>query len=124
MTEFSLREAIQDGVRFATGEPVTFGFARNLDSAPPAPAGDPYQQRLEPAGLYVVAASPGAVAPPGWVLGTARLESPLVIDFNTDPASLYGPTSWKARLSQLYGSTGRALTDALVAEWYDSVVTV
>jgi len=114
--------------RFETGRPVTVHFVRGTRASPmPAPGGpDHYQQRLEPAGRYMVHnPNPGAL-PPGWEKGVVRFESPLVLPLNTVPGGpIYDEHSWKVALqAEFGGKTGRALSLAILRAGYDAVVTV
>ncbi len=119
-----LRTITEYGARFETGTPVEFTFQHNTDSAPPSPPGDPYEQSLEPAGMYVLHAPPGPPPPPPFVEGVANLESPLVLAINETEGEIYGPGSWKRNLADAYGATGHALTEAILDDGYDGVVTV
>lgn len=118
-----LVEVEEYGVRFATGEPVTFPFARNTEKAPPPGPGDRFQQILEPGGLYLLHPGPNYRAAPGWEQGVVELEQPLVMLFNRHGGT-YDDASWKAELARHYGVTGPELSEKLLAEGYDAVVTV
>lgn len=118
-------EVVEEGHRFATGEPVTFPYMRSTEKAPFF--GERFQQTIEPAGRYMLLR--GSVASPelpGWQYGTVTFRSPIVLAFNADPDApdLYNETSWKALLSEHYGATGGALSDRLLEDGYDGVVTV
>lgn len=115
------------GQHFETGHPVRFGYVRNTSGAPRPPATDPYQQRLEPAGRYLVHNPAPGDLPPGWELGEAEFQSPLVVALNARPSTerTYNEHSWKVALSRTYRDlTGRALSNAIVLDGYDAVVTV
>lgn len=109
---------------FETGEPVTFEFLRNTESAPDF--GPRYQQDIEPGGLYMLHATRGSLTLPGWVDGRTTFRKPLVIAFNADPdaPSLYNETSWKAQLHEEYDAVGKNLSRALAADGYDGIVTI
>ena len=109
---------------FETGVPVEFRYIRNTKKSPPAPLRDDYQQRIEPAGRYLVHGGPGSLIPAGWETGTVRFKNPLVIPFNTVEGNLYDDNSWKKRLERRYNKRGRALSEAIVRDGYDAVVTV
>jgi hypothetical protein len=49
-----LATADEAGVRFETGVPVRFPFIRNTERAPRPRGHDQFQQRLEPAGVYLL----------------------------------------------------------------------
>lgn len=124
MSDLALTSIEEHGVLFETGRPVTFTFLRNLESAPPPPPSDPYQQHLEPAGLYVLHADPGPEPALPWIWGTATVASPLVLAFSTSGHHRYDEDSWKARLVDHYEATDEALTSALLDDGYDAIVTV
>lgn len=104
---------------FATGQPVTFAFVRSTEKSPNF--GARYQQDIEPAGRYMLH-SPHT-PPPGWERGTVTFKSPLVLAFHPDEIA-YDAQSWKARLQQIYGKRGIALSRALKRDGYDGIVTV
>jgi hypothetical protein len=126
--QLQFARAVEEGVVFETGRAVEFRFARNTARAPTRPrgTGDPYQQKLEPAGRYMLhlgtapepaSDSSGRVQ---WVTGTVRFEKPLVLRWGNG----YDNTSWKAGLVRAYGKKGHALSRALLAAGYDGIVTV
>ena len=120
--DLGLAEVTEQGIRFSTGEPVTFRFLRGTRPAPNL--GSKYQQDIEPAGRYMVHnETPGDLAH-GWETGIVSFQRPLVLWLTTDPDRIYGPGSWKARLAAAYQATGADLTRALLADGYDSIVTV
>jgi len=128
---------VEYGERFETGVPVTVRYLRNTRPSPKPGPTDQYQQRIEPAGRYMIhnpgpafsgippKAGPGDL-PRGWESGMVRFESPLVIPLNSAPDEpIYGPSSWKAELSRAYkGKTGKALSSAIARSGYDAIVTV
>jgi NUDIX domain-containing protein len=125
--DLGLVEVDELGVRFATGEPVTFPFMHSTESAPYL--GAQYGQDVEPAGFYLLSdTSRAAEHPtPGWEYGEISFQSPLVLAMTTtdDPMEpIYGPSGWKARLNRAYGLGGADLSRALLAAGYDAVVTV
>jgi hypothetical protein len=112
--------------RFETGRPVKFRYMRSTERAPFL--GSRFGQDIEPAGRYLLEDDHGAHEHPqdGWEYGWVEFDSPLVIPFTAAPDEPhYGPAGWKATLSRAYGGkTGRALTKAIRADGYDSIVTV
>jgi hypothetical protein len=116
------------GVHFETGVPVTVRFVRGTTPSPRPGPDDPYQQRLEPAGRYMVHnpdSEPSRRLPPGWESGTVHFRNPLVVPLSRDPETIYGASSWKVELSRAFGGRrGPALSRALVRAGYDAVVTV
>jgi hypothetical protein len=118
----------EHGERFETGKPVTVRFVRNTRPAPKLRPyeEDRYQQRIDPAGRYMVHNPDPGRLPPDWESGNARFERPLVIALNTDPRNpIYDQNSWKVRLSRRFGGkTGKALSLAIRRAGYDGVVTV
>jgi 8-oxo-dGTP pyrophosphatase MutT (NUDIX family) len=125
--DLGLVEVEELGVRFASGEPVTFPYMHSTESAPYL--GAKFGQDIEPAGFYLLSdTSRAAEHPtPGWEYGEITLQSPLVLAMTTtdDPMEpVYGPNGWKARLHRHYGLAGADLSRALLAAGYDSIVTV
>lgn len=125
-------EKTQNGIRFATGVPVTFPFMRNPEPAPPPPPGDPFGQLVEPAGTYLLTLeiAPELLQAP-WQHGTISFSNPLVLalvwppDREGDAPGYRGERGWKRRLSAAYGGkTGLALSKAILADGHDAVVTV
>ncbi|MBA3351555.1 MAG: NUDIX domain-containing protein, partial [Blastocatellia bacterium] len=118
-------ELDEHGQRFKTGHPVTVNFVRNTQSSPKAPPGDPYQQRIEPHGRYMTH-RPDVVSPlpKGWEGGSVQFKNPLVIPFNPSNEGRYDSTSWKARLANTHGVTGRALSQRLASLGHDGIVTI
>lgn len=116
--------ANDQGVQFATGQPVTFTYQRRNEGAPNF--GSLYQQDIEPAGRYMVHnEDPGPdAAASGWETGQITFQSPLVIKFNPDNDVSYDEHSWKASLYRHYGKTGKQLSQAIKADGYDGIVTV
>lgn len=117
----------EHGVRFATGIPVRFEFIRNTEPAPKPRRGlpDQFQQRIDPAGRYMLHRWPGGIElPRGWESGTITFHHPLVLKLTLDPDRIYGPESWKALLSKHYRAKKLALSHALRRAGYDGIVTV
>ncbi|GAG13296.1 unnamed protein product, partial [marine sediment metagenome] len=84
---------------FSTGQEIEFDYMRKTE----APVGE---MAVDNASISMTE---------GWETGTVKFETPLVI-----PAK-----QWKAVLSQAYeGKTGQELTNAIVADGYDAIVTV
>ena len=115
---------VEDGVVFETGRPVEFDYVRGTVPAPNF--GARFQQDIEPAGRYMVHVDRRNWGDPlpGQERGTHRFNRPLVLAFTLDPETLYGPTSWKARLRELFKAKGKALSRKLAAAGYDGIVTV
>lgn len=76
---------------------------------------DDFSQRLEPWGRYMSPDHEDAILRPGWERGEAEFDNPLYLDH------AYG--DWKRHLSDQYGLTGHELSDALLADGYDGVIT-
>ena len=112
-----------------TGEPVTFRFIHNLQSATKIwgkPTKDSqFDRGFEPSGRYVSETTDPdyllKTFPGQYAAGELTFENPIVID-----GGEYGSdTSWKRRLSTLYGGTrGKRLSQALLTDGYDGVITV
>ncbi len=109
---------------FETGQPVRFRYMHNTEKSPYL--GARYGQDIEPHGTYLLEDEAGGYKHPlpGWEYGWAEFESPLVLIFTTEPDEPhYGPGGWKQRLAGEYGKKGRALTQALLRDGYDGIVT-
>lgn len=121
-----LREAItiEYGKLFESCRPVTFAYVRNTVPAPRPTHGDRYQQKIEPAGRYLIHNPNPGDLPRGWERGSVHFDRPLVIWFNLQPGEHYNETSWKAQLYAHFRKRGRALSQAIVDSGYDGIVTV
>jgi hypothetical protein len=106
--------------QFATGKPVTFDFAHNTQSATKMfglpKAGDTFRRDIEPSGRYITNVPDAKkVDTTGSVIaGSITFKNPLVLD----------ATNWKQDLFDVYGVSGRDLSQSLVAAGYDGVVTI
>lgn len=97
-------------------KPFRFQYVRNPEKAPNM--GSTFGQDVEPAGIYVNQISNDFV-PPGWQTGIADLKSPLEIEVNQNNL-----VEWKRELSAAYdGKTGQELTEALINDGFDGIVT-
>ena len=76
-----------------------------------------FDQHLEPWGRYMSPDLDEHHLPlqPGWERGTVSFDNPLYIPHE------YG--AWKQTLADQYGATGQQLSDKLIAEGYDGVIT-
>lgn len=119
------RFAVADeyGTHFETGVPVEVRYVRGTTKAPAPLTGDRYQQRIEPAGRYLIHNPDPGDLPRGWEAGVVRFRRPLVVPFNLVPGNLYDERSWKKQLQAHYKKRGTALSRAIVADGYDAVVT-
>lgn len=121
-SDAQLRSIVEGGVAFETGQPVTFTYIRNTESAPKRTAQD-FGQAIEPAGRYMLhdtARSPNL--PSTWERGTIAFQSPIVLWHGNTTSQ---PDGWKARLSAAFGGKrGAALSRAIVAAGHDGIVTV
>lgn len=104
--------------KFKTGLPVTFDFIHNTESATRIwgrpKKGDRFKRDIEPSGRYVNEGSLWSDAPPTMIGGSLTFNNPLVLKTET----------WKQDLFDHYGKRGKALSEALIADGYDGVVTV
>lgn len=116
-----LSTATEYGYKFVTGKPVTFRYTRNIESAPNL--GAKYQQDVEPAGRYLLVDNDPGHTLPEWEKGTASFRSPLVLTLNSGTEGIYDEKGWKARLHQHYGEKGERLTQAIIRDGYDAIVT-
>ena len=110
------------GRKFETGKPVEFSFSHNTDSATeyfgPPETGDDFMREFEPSGRYVIHNPDPRPDPTGqFISGKIRFENPLVIPNDN--------LNWKRSLSEAYdGKTGKELSQAIIDDGYDGVVTV
>jgi hypothetical protein len=106
--------------KFETGEPVTFNYIHNTESATKIfgkPKKDsPYDRGFEPSGRYVIQVDtlPDNL-PPHMDSGELTFNNPLVVEGE----------NWKRNLSEAFGNKrGKALSKAIIAAGYDGVVTI
>lgn len=100
--------------------PVTMRFARRTSGA--GQHGATYGQDIEPHGRYLSQAEPGGTYPADlYETGEVTFARPLRIPFG---GGYSDPDNWKRELSRRYaGKRGRALSEALVADGYDAIIT-
>jgi hypothetical protein len=110
------------GAEFETGKPVIFSFLHNKESATKI-YGKPdkeseFGRGYEPSGRYMVQVSkPEKPSYGNFDTGSVSFENPLVIENDG--------LRWKKKLSDAYGGlTGKKLSQALIDDGYDAVVTV
>ena len=113
--------AVEYGVTFETGKPVTFKYLRNTERAPNF--GPRFGQDIEPVGRYLVHNSNPGELPARWERGTVTFRRPLVLPLSLDPEQIYGPRGWKALLRDHFKARGRRLSCKLRALGYDGIVT-
>ncbi len=105
---------------FKTGQPVTFDFQHNTESATKIfgkPKKDaPYDRGIEPSGRYVTQVKDASKVDTSghYISGTLSFKNPLVLNSET----------WKKDLFDHYKKRGKALSKALIADGYDGVVTI
>jgi len=124
LTKVSVTE---NKIHFKTGKQVTFPFLKNTEKAgKPARGQDPFQQKIEPAGRYLLHdVYPKLTKPPGWETGTLTFKNPLVIPFNTKNEISYNENSWKVNLSKAFNNKKlKTLSKAIRKSGYDGIVTV
>jgi len=107
----------------ATGQPVRFTYAHNLEKSPVHP-NDLYAQSTEPAGKYITSVPESSFAMGGnYEYGEISFDNPLVIDWGS--GSYQDADNWKQVLPKRYdGKTGHALSEAIKADGYDGIMTV
>ena len=103
--------------KFKTGVPVSLRYAHNTEKAPKV---DWAGQEVEPTGFYCIEVETDKL-PDTWVSGEVELKNPLVIPFG---GTYREPSNWKRVLAQHFNKTGKRLSQALLLEGYDAVVTV
>ncbi len=111
-------EKLAEWEGFKTGQPVTFDFVHNTESATRLfgkPKKDaPYGRGVEPSGRYVTNAKLGGTPQKNMIGGVLTFNNPLVL--RTD--------SWKQDLFDHYKKRGKKLSQALISDGYDGVVTI
>lgn len=112
----------QYGATFKTGKPVTFNYLHNKESATElfgVPDKDaPYGRGYEPSGRFMTVVSEQKIPDYGnFDTGEMTFNNPLVV-YNDD-------LKWKKTLSDQYGGvTGRELSQVVITDGYDGIVTV
>lgn len=86
--------------------------------------GDPYKQKIEPAGRYMQAINPEHAKdlPSHMETGKHTFQNPLYIHWGS--GSYEHPDNWKNVLHSHYKKRGKALSKAIVKDGYDGIVTV
>lgn len=115
--------ATYSGYEFKTGLPVTFTYLHNKSSATkifgkPKKSSD-FNRYYDPSGKYVIAIPESRTVPDygSFEKGQLHFDNPLVIENDN--------LNWKKELSDKYkGLRGKSLSNALIADGYDGVVTV
>lgn len=103
-----------------------YTFIRNTEKAPKATPDDRFGQKIEPAGKYMTISTPDNaqrfMSQPGlqnYETGTIEFKNPLIIEQGESTRA------WKDRLSKQYGGKkGKELTQALVKDGYDGIITL
>jgi hypothetical protein len=115
-TEAVETEVEEEVADISTKSPITISYNRNPEPAPKM--GKTFGQDVEASGTYVTQ-KVGGFTPEGFETGDIELKSPLVIEVTEDTQIEY-----KRTLSQKYGGKkGKALSNELKKEGYDSIVT-
>ncbi|WP_372809315.1 hypothetical protein [Litorivivens sp.] len=110
------------GTKFKTGEPVTFWYAHNPDSATKMMGkpkkGDQFGRDFEPSAKFVTPLDREPVdKSDGFEYGQITFNNPLVIENNG--------LKWKEQLSKAFGGkTGKRLSQAVIDAGFDGIVTV
>ncbi len=99
-----------------------FDFFHNTEKAPKPPPGDPFGQKLEPAGRFmnlISKSTPGS-GNPKVIRGTIEFNNPLIVDFIST-----GPNGWKRVLSNEFGGkTGKSLSKAISKNGNDAIIAI
>ena len=121
-------EVHEKGTKFQTGTGVTIPVTHRKQKT--ADFGSRFGQDIEPAGRYVNHGHLGKEGPSveagGYKVTTSHdtvtFKNPLVLRHGSTTGDKDG---WKRRLSDQYGGkTGKALTEAIVKDGHDGIVTV
>lgn len=99
---------------------ITIPYRKNTEKAPKITTDD-YAQSIEPKGDYVNYHDPEwGTNLPNYEYGNITFKKPLMVDYITT-----GHGGWKTNLSKKYGNkTGKALSDAVKKDGYDSIIAV
>ncbi len=109
-----LRKFINTSIRQYLNESRVIDIMKNVESAPNL--GNKFGQDVEPKGTYVLK---GHTDFNGWINGKAQLKNPLYIEVNDDTLIEY-----KRELSKKYKAKGSKLSDKIMQDGYDSIITV
>lgn len=111
-----------DVENISTGKPVSFDFVRNTESASKSfgepKSGDKFMRDIEPSGRYMnVTGRIEKIDTSGNLeTGSVTFENPIVIENEN--------SNWKKNLSEKYdGKTGKSLTDAIIQDGHDGIIT-
>lgn len=89
-----------------------------LHNPNPSPnVGSRFGQDVEPSGKYITIGH--QLVPQGYVEGQVMFKNPLVIDVTDQEYP-----QWKVELSKKYNAKGKKLTDKILKDGYDSIITV
>lgn len=106
-----------------TGQPVTFNFVHNTDSATkhfgvPKNKDAPYGRYYEPSGRFMTLIDrPKDNVPDGMIQGTMTFRNPIVVKNDS--------LNWKKTLSKQYGGKrGKELSKAIIANGHDGIITL
>ena len=103
---------------FKTGQSVTFDYIHNTESATKLfgkpKKGDRFQRDIEPSGRYVNQGDVSKLNDPRFIGGQLTFQNPLVLHAD----------NWKQALHDHYRKRGKYLSQALLNDGYDGVVTV
>jgi len=94
-------------------------YQRNPISAPDFK--DTYGQDIEPHGKYVTKIEEGTSPVEGWEHGEIEFTNPLIIPWGQGGYS--DKDNWKQVLRDRYNKTGLELSNALIADGYDGIIT-
>lgn len=109
----------EDNINKVTDDGLTMTYVR-VPNQNTQNYGSTYGQNIEPAGEYMsMDTSKGKHKIDGYEYGTIQFKKPLVLEhINTSD------TGWKKTVSDMYnGLTGKKLTNALIKDGYDAIVT-
>lgn len=93
---------------------MKFKFLKNPEKSPNF--GSRFGQDVEPTGYYVTKLE--SLIPNGWITGEAELLNPLYILVDNDTL-----VEWKYKLSKRFNKKGKQLTNLLIRQGYDGIVT-
>jgi hypothetical protein len=106
------------------GEPFKTKYMHNTEKNPFKKSQGQFAMDVEPAGQYFtpLESSPTWDLGENFISGEKSFNNPLVVDFGD---GYEGATNWKRRLYEKYGGKkGKALTNAIRKDGYDSIFTV
>jgi hypothetical protein len=100
----------------STGKPITLSYVRSTNKSPTKYKR--FAQDIEPHGTYL-SNNPGKDKIPTLEYGEITFNKPYVLEHNGTDAN-----GWKGELVKTFKKKGKALSQAMIAQGYDAIITV